>query len=89
MKKLENLIIINILFQVPYYLLNPDAVFPEAFRYVQLPAFKYIIGAGALTGLFAFSFSFCMKIFLKDYLLHYSVHFYHYPAFYMQLLLMD
>jgi hypothetical protein len=39
-------------FQVPYYLLNPDAVLPEAFRYAQLPAFKYIIGAGALTGLF-------------------------------------
>lgn len=38
---------------VPYYLLNPDAVLPEAFRYVQLPAFTYIIGAGALTGIFA------------------------------------
>ncbi|CAF1129324.1 unnamed protein product [Rotaria magnacalcarata] len=38
---------------VPYYLLNPDAVFPEAFRYAQLPAFKYIIGAGALTGIFS------------------------------------
>lgn len=40
----------NLLFKVPYYLLNPDAVFPEAFRYAQLPMFKYIIGAGALTG---------------------------------------
>lgn len=40
--------------------MNPDAVFPEAFRYAQLPAFKYIIGAGALTGLcerIDFSFS--------------------------------
>ncbi|CAF3780938.1 unnamed protein product [Rotaria sordida] len=44
---------IVITLMVPYYLLNPDAVFPEAFRYVQLPAFKYIIGAGALTGIFA------------------------------------
>jgi hypothetical protein len=38
--------------QVPYYLINPDAVLPEAFRYVQLPAFKYIVGVGALTGSF-------------------------------------
>ncbi|CAF0834343.1 unnamed protein product [Adineta ricciae] len=37
---------------VPYYLINPDAVLPEAFRYVNLPAFKYIIGAGALSGIF-------------------------------------
>ncbi|CAF1249829.1 unnamed protein product [Adineta steineri] len=44
---------IVITLMVPYYLLNPDAVFPEAFRYVDLPAFKYIIGAGALTGIFA------------------------------------
>lgn len=36
--------------QVPYYLLNPDAALPEAFLYANLPAFKYIIGAGALTG---------------------------------------
>ena len=45
-------IIIELSFQVPYYLLNPDAVFPEALRYVQLPAFKYIIGVGAVAGLF-------------------------------------
>ena len=37
--------------QVPYYLIDPDAVLPEAFRYVHLPAFKYIIGAGALSGI--------------------------------------
>ena len=38
--------------QVPYYLIDPNAVLPEAFRYVHLPAFKYIVGIGALTGMF-------------------------------------
>ncbi|CAF1048103.1 unnamed protein product [Rotaria sordida] len=37
---------------VPYYLINPDAVLPEAFQYVHLPTFKYIIGVGALAGIF-------------------------------------
>ncbi|UJR22709.1 hypothetical protein I4U23_025744 [Adineta vaga] len=37
---------------VPYYLINPDAVLPEAFHYVQLPAFKYVVGVGALSGIF-------------------------------------
>lgn len=44
-------------FQVPYYLINPDAVLPEAFRYVHLPVFKYIVGVGALTGLSIISVS--------------------------------
>ncbi|CAF2614129.1 unnamed protein product [Rotaria sp. Silwood2] len=38
---------------VPYYLINPDAGLPEAFHYVHLPTFKYIIGVGALAGIFA------------------------------------
>jgi hypothetical protein len=38
--------------QVPYYAINPDAVLPEAFRYVQLPVIANIVGVGALLGLY-------------------------------------
>ncbi|CAF1163013.1 unnamed protein product [Rotaria sp. Silwood1] len=43
---------IVITLMVPYYLINPDAVLPEAFQYVHLPTLKYIIGVGALAGIF-------------------------------------
>lgn len=39
-----------IFLQVPYFLIDPDAALPEAFRYCNLPAFKYAIGVGALSG---------------------------------------
>ncbi|CAF1966205.1 unnamed protein product [Rotaria magnacalcarata] len=43
---------IVITLMVPYYLINPDAVLPEAFQYVNLSALKYVVGVGALTGIF-------------------------------------
>ncbi|CAF1168113.1 unnamed protein product, partial [Didymodactylos carnosus] len=37
---------------VPYYLIDKDAGLPTAFAYVGLPVFKYIVGVGALAGIF-------------------------------------
>jgi translation initiation factor 2 beta subunit (eIF-2beta)/eIF-5 len=79
-------------FQVPYYLLNPEAVFPEAFRYVNLPTFKYIVGAGALTGSLDKEFRFvernCFSS-IQESLHRYWAHYYHCHVFSTLLLLMD
>ncbi|CAF1533610.1 unnamed protein product, partial [Didymodactylos carnosus] len=37
---------------VPYYLIDKNAGLPAAFAYVHLPVFKYILGVGALAGIF-------------------------------------
>lgn len=43
---------IVITLMVPYYAINPDAVLPDAFHAVGYPALKYVVGVGALAGIF-------------------------------------
>lgn len=42
------------LFEVPYCVIDPNAVLPKAFERVDIAALKYVVGIGALAGLLFF-----------------------------------